>query len=303
VSTRVACQVPPPSRLNDATGAARQEPRPSANTAKFHAPRGSENLQNPTPIVPRFPLIFLACCAAGTLPARSETPPKIVQTTVLAAPEANQAACADERFVYAIDSKLIAKYDRASGRQISVSTGDAHHLNSGYLWQGKIYCAHSNYPRKPEKSEIMVLDPETMVLSQFKNFGEYRGSLTWVLREGEVWWCNFAHYGADNAKTVLLKLDANWGELGAWTYPAEVIKELGQYSISGGICRDGLLLTTGHDHKVIYRLRLPAKGDVLELVDVLPSPFPGQGIATDPKTGALIGIDRSKRQIVFAELR
>jgi hypothetical protein len=198
---------------------------------------------------------------------------------------------------------VIAKYDRTNGQRIAVSTGDASHLNSGFLWESKVYCAHSNYPRKPERSEIMVLDPETMVLSTFKNFGEYRGSLTWVVREGEVWWCNFAQYGAENAKTVLVKLDAEWRELGAWTYPAEVIKELGQYSISGGIWRDGLLLATGHDRKVVYRLRLPTKSDVLELVDVLPSPFPGQGIAADPKTGNLIGIDRAKRQVMFAEIR
>jgi hypothetical protein len=251
----------------------------------------------------RFRLTLLACCTVAIPAARSEAPLRIVLTTTLTAPEANQAACADERFVYAIDSKVIAKYDRASGQQIAVSSGEAHHLNSGFLWQGKVYCAHSNYPRKPEKSEIMILDPQTMVLSQFKNFGEYRGSLTWVVRDDDVWWCNFAQYGADNAKTVLVKLDAEWRELAAWTYPPEVIKELGQYSISGGIWRDGFLLATGHDHKVVYRLRLPPKGDILELVDVLPSPFPGQGIASDPKTGAVIGIDRDKRKIIFAELR
>jgi hypothetical protein len=71
-----------------------------------------------------------------------------------------------------------------------------------------------------------------MVLSSFKNFGEYRGSLTWVVRDGDAWWCNFAQYGADNAKTVLVKLDAEWRELGAWTYPDSVIEDLGQYSIS-----------------------------------------------------------------------
>jgi hypothetical protein len=248
------------------------------------------------PSVFRFSVLLLACTPIALADA-------VIQTSTLVAPEANQAACTDDRFVYAIDSNVIAKYGRANGQRIAASTGDARHLNSGFLWEGKVYCAHSNYPHKPERSEIMVLDPETMVLSTFKNFGEYRGSLTWVVRDGDMWWCNFAHYGADNARTVLLKLDAGWHELGAWTYPAEVIKELGQYSISGGIWRDGLLLATGHDRKVIYRLRLPTQGQVLELVDVLPSPFPGQGIAVDPKTGNLIGIDRAKRQVVFAEIR
>lgn len=100
-----------------------------------------------------------------------------------------------------------------------------------------------------------------------------------------------------------MKLDTEWRELGAWTYPSEVVKDLGRMSISGGLWKDGRLLATGHDHRKIYRLRLPKQGTVLELVDVLPSPFPGQGIAADPKTGGLIGIDRAKRQTVFAILR
>ena len=245
--------------------------------------------------------ILLICFSAAIL--AKDPPTAFVQTSTLAAPEANQAACADDHFVYAIDSKVIAKYDRATGKTIATSTGNASHLNSGFMWNGEIYCAHSNYPRKPEKSEIMRLNTGTMVLSSFKDFGEYRGSLTWVVRDGGYWWCNFARYGADNAKTTLVKLDADWRELGAWTYPLEVIKELGQYSISGGIWLDNVLLATGHDHKVIYRLRMPQQGDVLELIDKVPAPFPGQGIASDPKTGGLLGIDRAKKQVIFAELR
>ncbi|HPA20027.1 MAG TPA: hypothetical protein PLU30_19915 [Verrucomicrobiae bacterium] len=47
----------------------------------------------------------------------------------------------------------------------------------------------------------------------------------------------------------------------------------------------------------------PRQGDALELIDVLPVPFPGQGIADDPKTGGLMGINRTDRAIAFAELR
>ena len=231
-----------------------------------------------------------------------EPRPAIAKTSSLPAPEANQAACADDRFVYAIDSKVIAKYDRLTGQRLALSSGDAQHLNSGFMWEGNLYCAHSNYPRKPEKSEIMRLNTETMTLGPFKNFGEYRGSLTWVVRDGDVWWCNFARYGADKAKTVLVKLDAEWRELGTWTYPAEVIHDLDQYSISGGLWLGDTLMATGHDHQVVYCLRLPKNGSVLELIDKIPSPFPGQGIAIDPKTGGLIGINRAKRQVVFAEV-
>lgn len=236
--------------------------------------------------------------------ARAAMGAAYVQTDVLPAPEANQAAATDDRFVYAIDNARIAKYDRASRARVGTSTGDAHHLNSGFMWEGKLYAAHSNYPQKPERSEIKVLDPQSMVVSTFKEFGDYRGSLTWAVRRPDGhWWCTFAHYGADNAKTVLVELDETWKEQGAWTYPPEVVRELGKMSISGGLWQGETLLATGHDLRVIYRLRVPKQGPVLELIDKVPSPFPGQGIATDAKTGGLVGIDRTQRQVVFASLR
>ncbi|RYD61645.1 MAG: endonuclease [Verrucomicrobiaceae bacterium] len=228
---------------------------------------------------------------------------RYVTVSTLSAPEAHQAAAADDSFVYAISSTAVAKYDRTTGALVARSTGKAKHLNSGFLWEGKLYCAHSNFPQKPEKSEVMVLDPGSMEITEFKNFGEYRGSLTWAVQEGRFWWCNFAHYGEENGKTVLVKLDAEWRELGTWTYPAEVVRRLGKSSISGGIWHKGHLLVTGHDRKEIYRLQLPAQGSVLELLQTLPSPYPGQGIAADPKTGGLVGIDRGKKQVIFAELR
>jgi hypothetical protein len=223
-----------------------------------------------------------------------------VATGSLPAPEAHQAAAADERTVFAIGSAIIARYDRATGTRLALSTGGAKHLNSGYLFEGKLYCAHSNYPQTPEKSEIRMLDPETMIISPFKDFGQYRGSLTWCVREAGHWWCTFARYGKDNAETSLVKFDEQWRELAAWTYPTEVIKELGQYSISGGLWKQGQLFVTGHDRRVIYRLRVPEKSGILELIDTLPSPFPGQGIALDPLTGGLLGIDRAKKAVIFA---
>lgn len=243
-------------------------------------------------------LVLTAVCL-GAAAAR----PAFVVTGTLAAPEASQAAAADERFVYAIDNRVVVKYDRATGKRLAASTGEAHHLNSGFLWQGKLYCAHSNYPRTPARSDIKVLDPDAMALQTFKDFGDAYGSLTWVVRTADGWWCNFAHYGAENARTVLVRLDEAWQERGRWTYPPEVIAELGRYSISGGVWQGEHLLTTGHDRKVLYRLRLPRQGSVLELVDRIPAPFPGQGIAVDPRTGGLVGIDRARRQVLFATLQ
>jgi hypothetical protein len=251
--------------------------------AAFACPplRGQETVESPRP-------------AAGKLAGWS-------QVRAMPAAEAHQAAAAMGDWVFAITNTKIAKYDRRTGEGLAVSTGEAKHLNSGFVWDGRLYCAHSNYPRKPEQSEIMVLDPETMRLSTFKDFGNFGGSLTWAVREGDAWWCNFALYGDDNARTFVVKFDDEWREQGRWTYPREVLQGIGRASLSGGLWLEGSLLVTDHDHPVIYRLRLPEKGRVLEYIGIEPTPFPGQGIAIDPKTGGLIGIHRFKRQIIFAE--
>jgi hypothetical protein len=216
------------------------------------------------------------------------------------APEAHQAAAADKNFVYAITSRSVAKYDRKTGQRVAVSTGTARHLNSGFFWKGKLLCAHSNYPFKPERSEIKVLDVGTMKLATFKDFGNAGGSLTWVLRKDGHWWCNFALYGADNHKTFLAKYDDQWRELARWTYPEKVISQLGRHSLSGGTWRGNELWVTGHDDPVAFRLRLPNAGKVLEYAGKHFIPFTGQGFAHDPVTGGLIGISRAKRQIIFA---
>lgn len=218
----------------------------------------------------------------------------------LSAAEAHQSAAADKNHFYAITNNRVAKYDRNTGKRISISTGKAKHLNSGYIWNGKLYCAHSNYPATPEQSQIMVLDPQTMKLTTFKDFGDFDGSLTWAVRHQDHWWCNFAHYGENNAKTFLVKFDNDWTEKDRWTYPRTVISKLGQYSLSGGLWHDGHLLVTGHDDPVVFRLQIPEKGNVLEFIGKASVPFTGQGFAVDPVTGGLIGINRAKRQVVFA---
>jgi endonuclease/exonuclease/phosphatase family metal-dependent hydrolase len=221
-------------------------------------------------------------------------------TSVVEAPEAVQGAAADERFLYAIANGQVAKYDRQTGERVATSRGKAQHLNSGVFWQGKLYCAHSNYPQTPELSELKVLDPESMQVTTHKDFGDFGGSLTWAIRHDEHWWCNFARYGDNNHETFLAKFDDRWRELARWTYPDSVVSELKRYSLSGGIFRGGELLVTGHDDPVLFRLRVPARGKVLKLVGRERVPFTGQGIAYDPVTGGLVGIDRGKRQLVLA---
>jgi len=233
-------------------------------------------------------------------PALTAEPIAWKKTGTLAAEEAHQAAAVDEQHVYAISSTKIARYDRATGKRLGVSTGEAKHLNSGFLWQGKLYCAHSNFPTTPEKSEIKVLDLDSMKLTTFHDFADFGGSLTWCIFHEGYWWCNFAKYGDVNAQTFLVKFDGQWREQGRWTWPAEVLSGIGKASLSGGVWRDGAILATDHDHTVLYKVRIPQEGKVLEFVEKQTSPFPGQGIAADPKTGGLAGIDRAKKEVIFA---
>ena len=134
----------------------------------------------------------------------------------------------------------------------------------------------------------MVLDVDTMKLSTFKSFGNVGGSLVWVLRKEDHWWCNFAHYGASKAKTFLAKYDDQWREVARWTYPKKVISQLGRYSLSGGIWRGDELWVTGHDDPVAFRLVLPKQGGELQYLGQHTVPFTGQGLANDPVTGGLI---------------
>lgn len=226
-----------------------------------------------------------------------------VERARLASPYATQAAAADERFVYAVASSTIAKLDRTSGAQLALSTGKASHLNSGLLLDGKLYCAHSNFPAIPEQGDIRVLDPASMKLETFHVFENPPGSITWVLKREGSWWCHFAHYGVTNGKSVLVRYDVTWKETGRWSYPPELVKDWGAASLSGAVWQGDVLLATGHDKKRVYRLKLPEEGGaILRWIDTVPCPFPGQGIAADPKTGGLIGIDRAKKEVVFATL-
>ena len=225
------------------------------------------------------------------------------QVAELAAPEAIQAAAADDRFVYAIASRQVAKYHRATGQRIGISSGGAQHLNSGFLWNGKLLCAHSNYPQMPERSEIKALDPESMLLSTFRDFGNLGGSLTWVVRHDDYWWCNFARYGDKNAETFLVAFDDDWIEKQRWTYPKAVIDRLGRYSLSGGLWCGHELLVTGHDNPEFYRLRLPNAGSVLEFVGQQSVPFTGQGFAKDFQTDGFVGINRARRRVIFVRRR
>jgi len=241
-------------------------------------------------------IVIISCLLPGVCLAQTAEPRwKTLQQWE--APEAVQAAAADERHFYAISSTQVAKYDRTTGERVGLSSGAATHLNSGFLWQGKLYCAHSNFPKTPESSQIKVLDLTSLELKDYQDFGDSGGSLTWAVFHAQSWWCHFAHYGDDNARSFLVRYSIDLQEQGRWTYPAAAVALWGRNSVSGGIWRDGELWTTGHDDRLLIRLQLSRAGTVLEFLGTQAAPFTGQGIAEDPLTGGVIGIDRGQRQV------
>lgn len=246
----------------------------------------------------RFVVPVLLVVAAGE--SKLTLKPGYKVTGSLPSVHATQAAAADEKVVYAVSSTTVAMYDRASGKLIATSEGKAEHLNSAFIWKGKVYCAHSNYPKKPDTSEIRVFDPETKKLTVFHDFKNPPGSLVWNVHDGKHWWCCFAHYKGDNAQTILIQMTDDFKELHRWTFPKMVVDDWDGMSASGGVWDGDTLLVSHHHYKVLYRLRVPKGGKELEFVEALACPFPGQGIATDLKTGGLIGIDRVERKVVFA---
>jgi len=251
-------------------------------------------------------MIWLIVCALSqTAPNESShnLVPGWEESLSFKAIHATQAAAADDRYFYAISNTHVAKHDRERGKLLSASTSPGtKHLNSGFIHQRKIYCAHSNYPALPEESDIRVYDPAKETLSVFHLFEKPPGSLVWCIRDPkeDLWWCCFAHYGNDNAKTFLAKMDNRFQELGRWTFPANVISDWDKMSASGGIWDGDSLLVSHHHFKVLYRLKVPQTGSELQWTESLSCPFPGQGIAVDPLTpGGLVGINRYKGTVLF----
>lgn len=208
-------------------------------------------------------------------------------------PEADQGVAVDEKYFYAIDNYEIGKYDKKTGERVGHWKGDEGgpiiHLNSGIVIDGKLYCAHSNYPGIPMVGSIEIWDTETMEHIGNHSFGIYAGSTTWVDFVDGYWYVAFVHYGkftieldTDPRWSTLIKFDKDWQQVEAWVYPPEVMKRFSPYSNSGGAFGpDGLIYATGHDLGEVYVLKLPKAGSVLEYVETFTVDSEGQGIAWD----------------------
>jgi hypothetical protein len=231
------------------------------------------------------------------------------------APEARQGVAVDKDYIYVVGSQQIAKYDKTTHKLVNKWKGDEdgpiRHLDSGVIIDGRLYCAHSNYPDVPMTSSIEIWDAESLEHIGNHSFGIRWGSCTWADFSNGYWYAGFAHYkkwehltGKDASWTTVVKFDSNWNALEAWVFPKEVIDRFENMSNSGGsFGPDGLLYCTGHDAPELYVMSFPKMGSELELIEILPIENTGQGIAWDrSKLDYIYCIKKKDRQVFVSEL-
>ena len=224
-------------------------------------------------------------------------------------PEAHQAVAVDSTSFYAIASRSIARYEKGTDKQLAKWTAPADspilHLNSGIVLDGRLYCANSNWPKKPLRNSVEIFAAETLEHLERKKFPETEGAINWIERHRGSWWIVFAFYGdADVRQTKLVRYDDEWRQTGLWTFPETVIQRFLPNSNSGGAFGpNGRLFVTGHDHAELYVLNVPSQNGELNHVATVAAPIAGQGIAWDRSdTGTLLGIVRRTREVVSMRL-
>lgn len=226
--------------------------------------------------------------------------------------EARQAIAVDEENFYAVDSYTIAKYSKNEGRLVKVWKAEEgsliRHLNSGKVIGGKLYCAHSNYPKIPRKSTLEIWEANTLNYIGNHDFGLSDGAANVIIQKDSVMWVLFAHYTGDKAEpnrssanTRLDKFDKEWRVTESYTFPKEIIDKIAPQSISGADWGpDGLLYCTGHDEAEVYQLKLPLRGTVLEYIKTIPVECEGQGITFDSE-GNMWTIKRRTKEVVVSK--
>lgn len=231
------------------------------------------------------------------------------------AAEANQGVAVDDEHFYAITNRQIGKYRKSDGSRVDgwkdEKDGPFIHLNAGYVKDGKLVCAHSNFPGVPMFSSVEIWDTKTMKHVASHSFGIGSGSLTWTTEKDGVRYACFADYagksgnpGKGPAYTQLIRYDDQWRATGGWGFPKELVKKFGQSSSSGGAFGPGgFLYITGHDEKEIYVLDFPEGGSTLRWIATIPVPLEGQAFAFDPTDENLVyGIVRKTKEVVVLKI-
>lgn len=241
--------------------------------------------------------------------------PAYHETARFDAPEATQAVAVDEGHFYAVDNAQIGKYDKKTGARVAHWQAGPEtpliHMNSGVVFEGRLYCAHSSWPEHPWVSSIEIFDCKTLTHVDSISLGLREGALNWLDRKDGQWWAVFVQYEHDVprthpryvGRTHLARLDAQWRTLEAWLFPPELLERFRPATNSGGSWgSDSTLYCSGHDHAELYRLQLPRTGSTLRFLDTVKAPITGQGFAFDRPSTVLWGIDRPNRQVLRMEL-
>lgn len=229
------------------------------------------------------------------------------------AAEAHQGVAVDDQHFYAITNRAIGKYRKDTGARVAgwedTSDGRLRHLNAGVVLDGRLYCAHSNFPALPEESSIEIWDAATMRHLDSHRFEKPPGSLTWVDQRDGKWFACFARYrsSSDPALSRVMSFDEKWRPLETWTFPAAVIVRFGDYSSSGGAFGpDGNLFVSGHDATELYVLALAEGGGEMTLLGTVTISAAGQAFAWDRsagREGEVYFIHRKSREVILSSLR
>lgn len=263
--------------------------------------------------------VALISQATSSWDGKVEAAPRTIRS--FSAAEATQGVAVDADSIYVIADDRIGRYDRRTQQKLAEFVGSeaspVKHMNGGVVYQGKLWCSHSNFPDIPMSSSVEVFDAKTLRHVESHSFGPFGGglnpgSLVWLdQRPGEAdWYVCFGHYNAKggepgmlNNRTVLIRMDREWRPKAAYSFPKELIERLDGMTLSGGVWgQDGKLYATGHHAPEIYVLALPKAGAFLKLERVIASPVEGQGLAIDNATGELFQMRRKDRSIYVLDL-
>lgn len=226
------------------------------------------------------------------------------------ADEAHQGVAVDAEHFFAITNAAIGKYRKDTGERVGgwkeAEGGHIKHLNAGLILDGKLWCAHSNYPEMPMRSSVEIFDPKTMQHLESIDLTDAGGSLTWVDRRDGWWYACFAQYAktGDPAKTRIVTFDTRWKKTGELGFPAEMVAKFGKNSSSGGsFGPDRHLFITGHDAQELYVLDLPVTGNAWTWKEAVPITAHGQAFAWDRgEPGVLYSIDRKMKEVIVSRM-
>lgn len=225
------------------------------------------------------------------------------------AEEAHQGVAVDAAHFYAITNTGIGKYRKDTGERAGgwkQTDGRIKHFNAGIVRNGRLYCAHSNYPEMPMKSSVEIFDANTMRHLESIDLTSVGGSLTWVDQRDGWWYACFAQYAktGDPSRTRVVRFDSGWKPAGEIRFPSEVVAKFGKNSSSGGsFGPDRHLFITGHDAQELYVLDLPVEGDEWKWQTAIPISAHGQAFAWDfSAPGTLYSIDRKTKEVIVSHL-